>query len=40
MRDSDWSKNFLLRSDWLPPSVALCTTLLGDQKINVFTLVK
>ena len=26
MRDSDWSRQILLRSDWLPPSVALYTT--------------
>ena len=27
MRDSDWSRPILLRSDWLLPSVAICTTL-------------
>ena len=26
MLDSDWSRPNLLRSDWLQPSVALCTT--------------
>ena len=26
MRDSDWSRSNLLRSDWLGPSVALLTT--------------
>ena len=26
MRDSDWSRQFLLRSDWLLPSVATITT--------------
>ena len=26
MRDSDWSRQILLRSDWLHPSVALYTT--------------
>ena len=26
MRDSDWSRQFLLRSDWLGPSVAPITT--------------
>ena len=26
MRDSDWSRQILLRSDWLPPFVAICTT--------------
>ena len=27
MRDSDWSRRNLLRSDWLLPRVALCTTI-------------
>ena len=27
MRDSDWSRKFLLRSDWLPIHVASMTTL-------------
>ena len=26
MRDSDWSREILLCSDWLPPIVAICTT--------------
>ena len=26
MRDSDWSRQILLRSDWLLPSVASMTT--------------
>ena len=26
MRESDWSRPILLRSDWLLPSVAMCTT--------------
>ena len=26
--DSDWSRRNLLRSDWLGPSVAMCTTQL------------
>ena len=26
MRDSDWSREKLLRSDWLLPSVAMYTT--------------
>ena len=26
MRDSDWSRQILLRSDWLGPFVAICTT--------------
>ena len=28
MRDSDWSRQNLLRSDWLGPSVALITTFI------------
>ena len=28
MRDSDWSREILLRSDWLGPSVAPITTAL------------
>ena len=28
MRDADWSRQNLLRCDWLPPSVAPITTLL------------
>ena len=27
MRDSDWSREILLRSDWLGPRVALITTI-------------
>ena len=27
MRDSDWSREILLRSDWLGPSVAIYTTI-------------
>ena len=27
MRDSDWSRQILLRSDWLPTRVALITTI-------------
>ena len=26
MRESDWSRANLLRSDWLGPGVAMCTT--------------
>ena len=26
MRDADWSRPNLLRSDWLGPQVAICTT--------------
>ena len=29
MRDSDWSRRNLLRSDWLLPRVAICTTLIS-----------
>ena len=32
MRDSDWSRQILLRSDWLPTIVAMCTTYLFCQK--------
>ena len=32
MLDSDWLKKFLLRSDWLGPSVALYTTTVLPQK--------
>ena len=28
MRDSDWSREILLRSDWSGPSVAIYTTVL------------
>ena len=28
MRDSDWSKKHMLRSDWLRPIVATITTIL------------
>ena len=31
MRDSDWSRQILLRSDWLGPSVALITTKIEDK---------
>ena len=29
MRDSDWSREILLRSDWSGPSVAIYTTDVG-----------
>ena len=32
MRDSDWSRQFLLRSDWLGPSVAMFTTIKPESK--------
>ena len=36
MRDSDWSRQILLRSDWLGPSVAPITTpVLFDSVISV-----
>ena len=31
MLDSDWMKKFLLRSDWLPTEVVLCTTGVSTQ---------
>ena len=33
MRDSDWSRQILLRSDWLGPSVALITTVGENLKL-------
>ena len=30
MRDSDWSRVNLLRSDWLPTSVAMITTFVNN----------
>ena len=33
MRDSDWSRENLLRSDWLGPTVALITT--DDHDVHV-----
>ena len=33
MRDSDWSRQILLRSDWLLPSVATMTT---DRTVRLF----
>ena len=39
MRDSDWSKKHMLRSDWLRPIVATITTvvtLVGSIKIKFF----
>ena len=30
--DSDWSRQILLRSDWLPPSVAPITTIIKRHK--------
>ena len=38
MRDSDWSRKFLLRSDWLGPSVALSTTYNSELLLNLFLL--
>ena len=35
MRDSDWSKKFLLRSDWSGPSVALITTVLDESILTM-----
>ena len=31
MRDSDWSRQNLLRSDWLPPIVASITTIVNQR---------
>ena len=36
MRDSDWSRRNVLRSDWLLPNVAMCTT---DVKRGVSLLI-
>ena len=33
MRDSDWSRENLLRSDWLLPSVATITTLVCNLSV-------
>ena len=38
--DSDWSRPNLLRSDWLPPSVALITTLIFEVGYRPPRLVK
>ena len=34
MRDSDWSRRNLLRSDWLLPRVALITTDIANNLFN------
>ena len=34
MRDSDWSRPNLLRSDWLPTSVAMYTTAIPLEPVN------
>ena len=33
MRDSDWSRQNVLRSDWLPTSLTPITTPVGDVKL-------
>ena len=33
MRDSDWSRANLLRSDWLPITGAIMTTVAGCEKL-------
>ena len=33
MRDSDWSKKHMLRSDWLRPIVATITTSSKDESL-------
>ena len=38
MLDSDWLKKFLLRSDWLGPSVALYTTGLFTDTATILNL--
>ena len=37
MRDSDWSRKILLRSDWLLPSVAICTTAVVHRVDNNYS---
>ena len=37
MRDSDWSRQILLRSDWSHPSVALLTTVVNSKYITKLT---
>ena len=34
MRDSDWSREILLRSDWSGPSVAIYTTFISSGRIS------
>ena len=34
MRDSDWSRANLLRSDWLGPFVAICTTYIVVNRLH------
>ena len=35
MRDSDWSRENLLRSDWLLPTVAMITTKVNHGKKEI-----
>ena len=35
MRDSDWSREILLRSDWLGPRVALITTVIQLDALTI-----
>ena len=40
MRDADWSRETLLRSDWLGPKVAPYTTIIPSDKtkFSIFTV--
>ena len=37
MRESDWSRQNLLRSDWLPTNVAICTTFVGEPETHFYS---
>ena len=39
MLDADWLKKFLLRSDWLGPSIAYLTTGVCRQVFKIFVFV-
>ena len=39
MRDSDWSREILLRSDWSGPSVATITTVRFRLLVHVKTMI-
>ena len=39
MHESDWSRQILLRSDWLGPSVASMTTTNQNQKFAIFSFI-
>ena len=40
MRDSDWSRRILLRSDWLVPRIALMTTIAKIAKLKSREILK